>query len=96
MNRFILRPLARKDLRAIWRYSAENWGTAKANTYISDINQFIARTADNPTAGKSCEHIRVGYFKASIGSHVVFFTQIPDGIMVERVLHQAMDFTRHL
>ena len=96
MSRFILRPLARKDLRAIWRYSVENWGTAKADAYIRDINKFITRTTDRPDFAKSCDHIRAGYFKANIGSHVVFFTQVPEGIMVERVLHQSMDFTRHL
>jgi toxin ParE1/3/4 len=96
MSRFILRPLARKDLRAIWRYSVENWGTVKADSYLRDINQFIARIADRPDFGKSCDHVRTGYFKANMGSHVLFFTHLPDGIMVERVLHQSMDFTRHL
>jgi len=40
--------------------------------------------------------VRSGYRKKKSGSHVIFFKLIDDGIDVIRILHQRMDFDRHL
>jgi len=36
------------------------------------------------------------YWKYAVGAHVLFFRRTTDGIEVVRVLHQRMDFERHL
>jgi toxin ParE1/3/4 len=52
--------------------------------------------AAEPRRWRSCDHIRSGYFKYSAGSHVLFFRRNESGIVVIRILHQSMDFERHL
>ena len=40
--------------------------------------------------------VRQGYRKIRSGSHVIFFKVTGEGIDVVRILHQRMDFERHL
>lgn len=94
--RFQLSPLARLDMKEIWRYSRDHWGRAKADIYIRDINALMSRLASHPDRGRSVDDIRTDYFRASIESHAVFYRRAETGIFVIRILHQSMDFQRHL
>jgi toxin ParE1/3/4 len=46
--------------------------------------------------GRACPEIRRGYHKYRAGSHVLFYRLIDGGIEVVRILHEQMDFGRHL
>ena len=50
----------------------------------------------NPAMGVSIENIRTGYRRFSHQSHVIFYTQMQDGILIARVLHKRMDVTKQL
>jgi len=39
--------------------------------------------------------VRAGYRKYIAGSHVIYFVPLPTGIEIVRILHHAMDVTRH-
>jgi toxin ParE1/3/4 len=45
--------------------------------------------------GQDCSDIRAGYFKIPCGSHVCF-SLTGEGIDVVRILHERMDFERHI
>ena len=96
MSGFILSPVARRDIRQIWRYSFRQWGEPKADAYIRDINHYFVRLSERPDRGKPCDYIRSGYFRANYESHAIFFRLEDEGIFIIRVLHQSMDFDRHL
>jgi toxin ParE1/3/4 len=96
MSSYVLSPLARKDLREIWSYTAERWGIEQADRYIRGLHRAIETVADDPDRARRCDHIRAGYRKYSAGAHMLFFRVIADEIEVIRVLHQRMDFERHL
>ena len=96
MNGYVLTARARADLREIWTYTADRWNTVQADRYLHQLRQAMEFVAANPRRGRSCDHIRAGYFKYPAGSHVVFFRQGQNGIIVVRILHQNMDFERHL
>jgi toxin ParE1/3/4 len=49
-----------------------------------------------PDRGRSCDEIRPGYRKFSVGSHVVFYRVTDVGSDVVRILHRRMDFTSRL
>ena len=95
-GRYALSPRARGDLDEIWDYSAERWGEQQAESTIRAIQKAIEAVASAPRRGRSCDEIRTGYFKYAAGSHVIFFRLTKTGIDVVRVLHQRMDFNRHL
>lgn len=96
MSRFVLSPRARTDLDGIWSYTARKWGADQAERYLRRIAGAVDLVAENPALGQNCDHIRKGYQKYPVGSHVLFYRCFHDTIDVVRILHQQMDFERHL
>jgi len=96
MNRYVLSPRAQADVEDIWNYTAENWGEPQAERYIRQLQEAIEAVAADPRKARSCDDVRPGYRRYPVGSHVLFF-RIVDGVVdVVRILHQRMDFMRHL
>ena len=62
MRKIVKRPLARQDLKQIWRYSFKEWGEAQADTYFADIEAGILKLQEHPHLGKSREDLRAGYY----------------------------------
>ena len=96
MARYTLTPRARRDLEDIWSFSADRWDEKQATVYIDDLRSAFETIADNPSRGRSCNDIRAGYSRFSKGSHVIFYRQVNGVVDVVRILHQRMDFPRHL
>jgi toxin ParE1/3/4 len=96
MSGYVLSPRAQADLDEIWDYTAERWNEDQADRYIRDIRGAIEAVARDPRQGRACDHIRPGYRRYPAGSHMLFFRLIDEGIDVVRILHQSMDFERHL
>ena len=97
MANYGLKPRARRNLAEIWEYSESQWGTAQADRYVLMIAAACGSLAAGKANGHSAEFIRAGYFRYNIGSHVLFFRDRKrGGIEIVRILHQSMDFERHL
>ena len=96
MTRYVLRPLAKRDIAKIWDYSCEKWGESQAEIYVRQIQTTFDIIALSPRLGRRCDYIRQGYFKHTVGSHVIFYRIANDDIEVVRILHERMDFIRHL
>ncbi len=94
--RTVLTPRAQADIEEIWDYSADRWGLAQAETYIRQLWNDIAAVADRPSLGAKCPEVRRGYRKYPSGSHVVFYRLVAEGIDVVRILHERMDYERHI
>ena len=60
------------------------------------IDRSFRELAKNPALGRPCDFIREGYRKHLAGRHVIFYRTMDTGVDVVRVLHQRMDFDRHL
>jgi toxin ParE1/3/4 len=96
MTGYVLSPRAQADVDEIWTYTADQWGDAQAERYVRDFRRALETIARNPHRGRSCDHIRPGYWKFAVGAHMIFFRRVADGIDVVRILHQSMDFERHV
>lgn len=96
MRAYRLTPAAQRDLSEIWDFTQERWDAGQAQKYIAEIRAALERIAADPGRGRSCDEIRPGYRRYSIGSHLVFYTVTADSVDVVRILHQRMDPTRHL
>jgi toxin ParE1/3/4 len=96
MTGSIISPRAQADLDEIWDYTVERWSENQAESYIRDIWQAIEVMAGDPRRARACDDIRSGYRKYPVGAHVLFFRTLDDGIDIVRILHQRMDFERHL
>ena len=96
MKRFTLSPRAQADIEEIWNYTVKQWNANQAEVYLRKIKAAIEAIADGPRLGQPCDEVRAGYRKYPAGSHLLFYRMTPDGIDIVRILHQRMDFERHL
>lgn len=87
---------AANDLRAIARYSVQNFGTAKAKSYGDSFKTCFDTITDNPHIGRAYEHIRPGLRRHNHKSHAVFYMLQDQGILIVRVLHESQDAPKHL
>jgi toxin ParE1/3/4 len=93
---FVLTPRAQTDLDDIWNYTADRWGLDQTETYTRQLWKDIAAVAERPSLGRECSEVRRGYRKYPSGSHVLFYRPTADGIDVVRILHERMDYERHI
>lgn len=96
MTRYVLSPRARADIEEIWKYTVKRWNLEQAERYIRMIQAEIERVASDPSRGRPCHEIREGYRKSPAGSHTLFYRVTDRGVDIVRILHQRMDFERHL
>lgn len=96
MSGYTLSPRARADVDGIWDYTAARWTEAQAVSYIQQIKAAVETIASQPGLGRSCDDVRVGYFKYRVGSHIMFYRLGIGGVEIIRILHERMDVTRHL
>ena len=96
MTGYVISPRAQEDIEEIWNYTADRWGVEQADRYVRSIQAAIETIAGDPRRGRSCDEVRGGYRKFAVGSHMLFFRLVSDQVDVVRVLHQQMDFERHL
>ena len=96
MKRLLFSPRAQADVEEIWEYSTQRFGAEQTDAYIREIQRAAQTIAKDPRRGRACDEIREGYRKFSVGSHVLFFRVAGESVVVVRILHQRMDFERHL
>jgi toxin ParE1/3/4 len=87
---------ARHDIDAIWEYSAQQWGDERAERYIAAIRNALDRINAGLVRPRSRPDVRDGYFGHTVGSHMLLMRKTRTGWEVVRILHQNMDFRRHL
>ena len=97
MRRVILSPKAKLDLSQVWDYTYDEWGEEQAEKYIRELWAAMEEQSRDLTKSVDISDVRKGYRKVRSGSHVIFFKVTKGGILdVVRILHQKMDFDRHL
>ena len=96
MTSYLLSPRAAADVEEIWDYTKRRWDADQAERYNRVLQQGIEQIVGDPRKGRSCDQIRPGYRKYSVGSHMIFYRVVDDNVEIVRILHQQMDFERHL
>ena len=96
MLELVVRPRARRDLKEIWLYTVQQWGTAQANQYLYALDREIQGLLKFPELGIPYDHIRPGYRSLQVKRHLVFYRRNGQRLEIVRVLHDAMDVKSHL
>ena len=96
--RYRISRLANQDLEDIWLYTYRKWSRKQADRYYNLIMDEIVYLSANPESGTNYNHIRQGYYRSRIKSHVIFYKINADQEAVEiiRILHQRMDLPSRL
>jgi len=97
MGDYVLSERAKKDIHCIADYTKENWSEEQAVTYVRLLFKECHVLADKPLYGRPYDRIRPGLKGAPCGKHVIFYRVLSRSrIRIVRVLHERMDFLRHL
>jgi toxin ParE1/3/4 len=88
--------LAEIDLEEIWLYTFETWSLNQANFYQDSIVGGLNEIASNSTLGKSILIDKRTFFYFKIAHHYIFYQANENELFVYRILHEMMDFPRHL
>jgi len=96
MLKVLLRPLAKSDIKKIWRYTYINWGLKQADKYASDLALATQAIAENPNIGTPIDEIREGYRLYHYKHHLLIYQESSTSIEIVRVLGESMDTARHI
>ena len=91
-----LYPKAIEDLESIYLYSAREFGTKRTDDYMHALEDSFKYLAEDPLLARNCDYISQDLRAFNIGSHVIFLKIKNYGISIIRILHQSMDFGRHV
>jgi toxin ParE1/3/4 len=84
--------LARKDLLGIVRYIARD-NPQRARSFVIELRQQCALLAEQPGLGVPKPELADGLRVKPHGRYLIFFSAIEGGILIERVLHSARNFS---
>lgn len=90
---------AKQDVLDIIDYSIDKWGYKQAEIYKEKLKEAEKEIAQNPYSylSKSRDYLKTGLRSIFADKHIFFYCIKYEKIIeVIRVLHQAMDYKRHL
>ncbi len=96
MPNFSLTNKALGDLKNIARYTQQQWGIEQRVKYLNMLDACFGLLAGNPLLGKDRSDIYHGYRGYPLGTHLIFFREEVNGIVIVRILHQSMDTENRL
>lgn len=96
MDKFHLTNRAVTDLSEIADFTIQSFGIEQARFYRDGLNNCFEILAENPQLGRSADELAPDLRRHEHQSHVVFYVPGDTGILIVRILHQRMDFKRHL
>ena len=88
MRKITRKPQAKRDLFDIWDYIAED-NLIAADRVIDSLEEKIRYLADNPRLCPARPDIAHGIRYLPVGSYLIFFREIEDGVDIVRVVHGA-------
>jgi toxin ParE1/3/4 len=89
-NRFYKRQQVDLDLDSIWSFIAADNQSA-ADKQVARIVEIFEMLMQNPRAGRERPELQRHLRSFPVGGYVVFYTPLPDGIEIVRVMNGRQD-----
>jgi toxin ParE1/3/4 len=83
-------PQAEIDITSIWEFIADD-SVKAADSMLERIEDVFDMLAQNPMAGRARNDLGLKLRSFPVGSYVVFYVPVPDGIEVVRVMNGRQD-----
>lgn len=97
MTRLIFTDEARQDLLGIRQYTQNKWGISQAQAYICELRTTLKRLQEWPLIGVDrSDELGAGIYSFPHVSHMIYYTQQGDDLVILALLHQSMIPARHL
>ena len=90
---------AAADIDEIARFTLRTWGEAQADRYRNGLNAFLAdmvMLAEGGFRGQASDGLPAAIRRMKYRVHFVFYQIAGDDLLVVRILHERMDYLRHL
>lgn len=87
---------AQADLDDIRDFSLERFGAARAIAYLDAVDQAFRRILSFPEIGAPHPKLLPPLRSVACEQHRIFYEVRKDSVLVQRILHKAMDVDRHL
>lgn len=84
-------PAASDDLERILSYSLREHGQRAADTYLAAFHARLELLRDHPEAGERAIGLSSLLRRISFKKHTIYYEVAPDKVLIQRILHQAMD-----
>ncbi|MFW8636979.1 type II toxin-antitoxin system RelE/ParE family toxin [Cribrihabitans pelagius] len=94
--RWVIRPAARADLAAIWRYGLETWGAAQADTYADGLFALFELLAEFPAMASERSEFTPAVRIHPTGAHLVIYRLDQGRPDILRILHARQDLVAAL
>jgi toxin ParE1/3/4 len=91
-----LTPFARSQLLAIHDWGDRKFGRAQADAYYAGMRHVFELLAHFPGIGRSAEKFQPGLQRHRYKSHVIFYSQEGDHILIRFIYHKAQNFRPEL
>jgi toxin ParE1/3/4 len=88
--------IARADLKSIRRYSKQTWGVERTDHYMAALRDTMTRLVAGTVVTRNRDDLKPGLQMVVSGRHCIFFEADQSRVLVIRVLHDRMDYPRHL
>jgi toxin ParE1/3/4 len=96
VRRLELTEIARADLKSIRRYSIRTWGQDRTSQYMTALRDTLKELVRGTVLTRNRDDLRPGLLMVTSGRHCIFFEADESRVLVVRVLHDRMDYRRHL
>ncbi len=90
MPETLIRPEAEADLEEIWLYIAQD-DPYIADRFIDLIEETCHTLAHNPLMGRSRPELASGLRSFPVGSYIIFYVPLEDGVEIVRIISGARD-----
>ena len=92
----ILSPRAKRDFEDIQIYTLEKWGEEQRKKYAALIYDGLKKLSIYPEFGHKRPDISSEHRAYRIGRHFAVYRIVGHEVRVSRLLHESMDFRRHV
>jgi toxin ParE1/3/4 len=98
VSRYHLSKIAKEDLLGIFLHTLDTWGEEQLPIYQNLLEKAMDRIADNPDlpGSKARPDLSLNCRMFRIGMHVIVYRERHGSLEIARILHQSMDFIRHV
>jgi toxin ParE1/3/4 len=89
-------PMARRDLRRIWRYYATEGSVEIADKIVQNIVGAADRLVSLPFSGRPRDELKPGWRSILVHPYFVFYQTSESRVEITRVLHERRDLAREI
>ena len=96
MAQVLIRTLAQEDLLSIWSFLAFD-SVERADLFLTQLDEKFNLLAENPMLGRERKELSFSGLRSfPVRHYVIFYTPIPEGIEIIRILHGKQDIEKLL